>query len=225
MVWRPILIFSAALGLGWLAARVLSAPASPTPAAPSSSGPPTRPAAPIPRAGALRCVDVRAQAPSCPGQDARLWDCEAALSALDVPAPRQVFPEVPEREQPGPWTEGVEAALRDCEVPAELVATDCQAYPCAAALRVSATDEPAARAALTGCAPLSEQGIEFDRVEVHCPDGHSEWVMVGMTMDRERWNAILPAGSTPSDTVAWAIAYGQRIESTLQLWDCNVAAP
>jgi hypothetical protein len=215
MFFRTSLCFVLAAGLGWLVGHA----ASPTP---TPSPPPAAP--PKVRAG-VTCVDVAAPAAPCPELEAQITTCESALAGAGGPSLRQPFADVPESDQPGPWNDTLEAAIRDCGIPAEIVATDCDEAPCAAALRIREEDRDRAHAAMEACPAWQAQGLSTARLDVHCPDGSVDVADVAITYDDQRWKRILPGGlEDRDDAVAYAITFGRRAESVLQLWDCNVAA-
>ncbi len=216
LVRRPILALGGLLlGYGLAAAGARGRDAT-RPAAPAT--PPVSPRLAIP------CVDLASASPACPALDAPIAACTSRLAAATAsrPTTRRPFPEdVPEAETPGPWTDALAEDLDACHIPATLEVADCAEYPCAAALRPDHADDAAVTAAWNACPALAERQLSVTKAEVHCPDGSTERSLVAWSDDDAVVARMKANGVDGNDGVA--VALGRRVESTLQLWDCNVA--
>lgn len=216
---RPALVGLVAFLLGLGAARVLGAPAR------------ARVAIAVPHAPAdLRCVDVAdptAFEDDCPETRGAAAECDARLASArrateGRPTTHMPFPDVPEAEQAGPWTDTLAEALTACGIPATFEVADCDEYPCAAALRIPEGEEAKLDEAWRACPGLA--GLEVGPVDVHCPDGSTEVAQVVMSTGDEVWTrAIQVNGKPPLDpTVATLLGLARRMESVAQMWECNV---
>lgn len=193
----------------------------------ASPAPTKRVVAPIAKTQAVRCVDLAPAAvdDTCPEARAVWLQCEAALAVATAahPTTRMPFPaEIPEAQQPGPWTDRLADALVSCDIPATLEVTDCDEYPCAAALRIAPEDLPKATDAWNACAPLAELHLGYTATDVHCPDLSTETAYVVTTNELADWQPLFEGAVDPQ--LAAMVAYGRRTESVLQLWGCNVPA-
>jgi hypothetical protein len=108
----------------------------------------------------------------------------------------------------------VAAAWSDCGLPGRIEATDCDEYPCAAALRMTDTEAAAFPAAADACARTRAwENVEFYSVDVHCPDGTTQKARVVLHGDLDR------LGFASVD--AALILIGRRMDAAVRMWDCD----
>lgn len=204
-------------------------------AVPATLGPRTPPRAPDPPSRASRhsvCADVRAPL-AHDSEDLRLRWCEARLAeaSRETPTLRRDWPtEIPPEDEPGAWSEAVDAAVRACSLQMSVELTDCEEFPCVAALRPSLGVPEEARDALNAC--LSEHlgkptwgAAGSIVVRAHCPDGTEEPVLLLMAMTDAGESAL---GFPPDDFTSIPDFYmllGRRAESALHLWQCHPPSP
>lgn len=217
---RSALILLAAAGLGFAAVRLARAPGLHPRSAPVS----------IPHAPAhLTCVDVNLvpEDDACPDLREDLAACESDLAQATAahPTTRLPFPDVPEAEQPGPWTDNLTEALQTCGIPGSLEVTDCDEYPCIGAMRLDPAKYDSAAAAWQACPRLKELGLTFGPQTVHCPDGSEEQEYVVWDESAVQSPPPVAAEATPDPTLAAFLLIGRRVESVSQLWECNVRRP
>lgn len=185
----------------------------------------------VPHAPAdLRCVDVAdptAFVEDCPETRDAAAACDLGLAAVRLategrPTTHMPFPDVPEGEQAGPWTDRLAEALIACAIPATFEVSDCDEYPCAAALRVDPPEQARLGEAWSACPGLA--GLEVESIEVHCPDGSTEVAHVVMSTADEVWaRAVQVNGALPPNPgVAALLGWARRAESVTQMWECNV---
>lgn len=123
---------------------------------------------------------------------AELDECQRQRQAV-----RNDWPTQDTIEQPDVWTDAVEQALTECEIPGELELVDCTEYPCTAALR---PPEPAADAkafelqmraamnAVRACQPLREafdladeeviDALDVYRLDAECGGGKEKFLVL-----------------------------------------------
>lgn len=209
-------VVGAAAALAWPRPRAEVAPPPPAPVAT-----PARPR--------VVCTDVSRPRPTATEElPARLDWCEARLAAATAPRPsgRTDWPAaVPEGEQPEGWPDRLAGALAGCGLDVQIVATDCEEYPCVTTLRglPEATNTKALKDALLTCPAMAEVFPKRDRLEVartpvHCPDGSQQSAIVLSQSTDEGVTALF--GTDEIDFAQYIIHAGRRAESALQLWDC-----
>lgn len=127
------------------------------------------------------------------------------------------------------WTDHLASLVQRCQLPADIVVTDCDEYPCVAAVRP--TDPTMSRKAFTAlldACPASKElfpDMEFDSVNVpvQCPDGSSEAGLVVFAMgavdaSNPAIATVFPGGEVQlADVIVHA---GRRVESAVQMWSC-----
>lgn len=198
-----------------------------------------RPAAPILASARaerrLVCTDVAQIAPSstdCGEVDTRLKWCEGRLAAAsrEKPTGRREWPATNPDEAPDRWTENLASLVQRCQLPADIVVTDCDEYPCVAGVRPQ--DPTLSRKAFVEmvetCPATTElfPGLNADAVNVpvHCPDGSTEPGLVMFIMgDTDAKNpavaALFPGQEVQlADVIVYA---GRRTEAAVQMWDCE----
>ncbi len=175
-------------------------------------------------------------APDAGGGDAalRLRWCEARLAekTREQPTARKDWPEaLPDADQPDAWQEAIDRALAACAPPLDAELTDCEEYPCVAALRPRPGVDPyAASRALSACMG-AHVGEELDEVagavvvQARCPDGREEPVVIVSAASEAGTATVLsPEEDHGLDGIVYlGMTMGRRAESALQLWACAEA--
>lgn len=179
----------------------------------------------LPNAPELRCVDLDdpVEDSACPDASAALLACTVELAEVTAerPTSRLPFPEVPEAQEPDAWTDNLAEALDRCGIPASFEVSDCEEYPCAAALRVAPGDEARVTERWAGCAALTELHLAPTPTTVYCPDGTTEIAHVVLTEDLADWAPAIAQVPGADPTLLAVVSYGRRVESTLQMWTCR----
>ena len=187
----------------------------------------------------LVCTNVATpveSTPDCGEAEARLQWCEGRLAAATrvKPTGRREWPAAPAEEQPDVWTERMDQLVRACGLPLSIEVSDCDEYPCVAATRVTdpALTAKDIRKAVEACPQakeiLGDLNFEAVKTRVTCPDGSIEPATVlfamGSTGSDNPVMRELFDGQEP-DLADVIVFGGRRVESSLQTWQCQGAAP
>lgn len=224
-----LLVFAAGLVAGAGIFRLSDGSEPSTQARPTSSEPR--------RPGPLVCENVALSGGSAPAaDDLRLRFCLAQLEAAHKAQRRvvQPWPEVDDPiwagELPGEWTASMERVIRDCDVPGELVITDCSEPPCTAAFRDA--DHEAVSAALGDCpsfrAAFPRPEVDPVPFTVPCGDGRHETMVLVTTFDEDQRRAWfeeigLAGAMDDHELSAWIEGLrvlSRRADGLVPLWSC-----
>jgi hypothetical protein len=159
---------------------------------------------------------------------------------------RNEWPEGDTVEEPGAWSDTVEQAFAECEIPGALELIDCTEYPCTAAVRPPVPPEDpeqfkaqmtSAMNAVRACAPLREAfgvaagevaqqqveaALDVYRLDAQC-DGDREKFLVLMALAPEGdAYTLLHKGDTTTqedrDLNRWMY---RRADDLAALWPCG----
>lgn len=168
--------------------------------------------------------------PVTEADDLRLRWCEARLAekSREKPTMRRDWPDAtPAADEPGAWGDSVDAALAACSPGLHAEITDCEEYPCVAAIRPREDAEPERELdAVNDClkARLGEPvwgTVGALLINAHCPDGRDEPVVMLTAMSKAGEELLgFPADDFSSIPDLYMLI-GRRSESALQLWDCD----
>ncbi|MEM6926025.1 MAG: hypothetical protein AAF602_03775, partial [Myxococcota bacterium] len=210
-----------------VAAMALAPEASPPDArqgeAPHVAPRPPRPlvCAPVGEAGSAR--------------DVKLDYCMSQLEALRaeqrlVRNPWPTDDPVWDGQRPDEWNETMEEVFEACDLPADVVVTDCSEPPCVAALRVD--DPDALGEAILACEPFLDAFPQPEAgltpLAVPCGDGRFDRMMLLTTFDEEQRRAYfsdlgLQDAMDDDDLSAFVEGYrilARRADWLVGMWDC-----
>lgn len=171
--------------------------------------------------------------------DLRLNWCLAQLEALQAQQRdiRQGWPTgrtYDENERPDMWTPTIEKVWQDCDLPGELLMTDCSEPPCVGVVRAS--DGAALEEALSGCISFDDAfpdpEVGLVPASVPCGDGRVDRMWLLTTFDEDQRQAYfddLGMGAWGGDS--WMDhelnvlfegyrILGRRVDALQRFWEC-----
>ena len=225
----PIVVVAFGLGalVGWMGQPSPEPVRVASPAAPTSLVCAERPAERrVAMEGGRDEMDVRLQ--WCLGQ---LDQVRAEQRAVRHTWPAEV--DYARAELPDAWTDTMERVFRECDLPGELVVTDCSEPPCMAALR--APDFEAMSEALGDCRAFTEAYPEPEAglvpFAVPCGDGSWDRMLVLTTFDedqRRAWFDQIGLAELTEREGAGVEAFvegyrllGRRADGLQRFWTCR----
>jgi len=135
-------------------------------------------------------------------------------------------------QRPDEWNATMQKVFERCDLPADIVVTDCSEPPCVAALRALEGDEQALVEAIEGCAPFQQAFPDPEEplvpFGVPCADGRWDRMILFSTFDRDQRRAYFEAlGMQPAmdeeRLSVWLEGYrilSRRADGLAGMWDC-----